>query len=150
MRKLGLPKTPSLHDNLKALKARLPTYGEKGKSYQLSLFEDMPASGFNGLERAVATFLDSQEQLFFWYRNRSRNDYFVQGRHLAGVKDTRGHLTDTGYQRDVFTLCTNLAQQAKWSELVPFMASRTMRFEVVDEEGWKSRPRALLAGEAPG
>jgi len=90
----------------------------------------MPASGFNGLERAVATFLDAREQLFFWYRNRSRHDYFVQGwqphricadfvfttargdedepevdrvfvaetkvRHLAGVKDAEGKLTDTG------------------------------------------------------
>ena len=36
---------------------------EKGRSYQLSLFEDMPASGFNDLERAVATFLEAQEQL---------------------------------------------------------------------------------------
>jgi len=50
-----------------------------GKQYQLSLFEDMPGSAFNGLEQAVATFLDAQEQLFFWYRNRSRHDYFVQG-----------------------------------------------------------------------
>lgn len=52
---------------------------EIGKQYQLSLFEDMPATAFNGLERSVATFLDAQEQLYFWYRNRSRNDYFVQG-----------------------------------------------------------------------
>ncbi len=144
-----------------------------GKAYQLSLFEDMPASGFNELERAVATFLDAQEPLFFWYRNRARQDYFVQGwqphriyadfifttargdddepeidrvfvletkgKHLAGVKDAEGKLTDTGYKRHVFTLCTNLAKQKKWSELVPFMTSRNMRFEVVDEDGWKAR-----------
>lgn len=141
---------------------------EIGKPYQISLFEDMPASGFNDLERSVATFLDSQEQLFFWYRNRSRHDYFVQawqphriyadfifttmrvetkGKDLAGVKDAEGKLTDTGYKRDVFTLCTNVAKQKKWSELVPFMTSRTMRFEVVDEDGWKARLTALVGND---
>jgi len=151
---------------------------EIGKPYQMSLFEDMPASGFNDLERAVATFLDAQEPLFFWYRNRSRHDYFVQGwqpnriyadfifttardaaeekqidrvfvvetkgKHLAGVKDVEGKLTDTGYKRDVFTLCTDMSKEKKWSELVPFMQSKTMRFEVVDEDGWKAKLKQLL------
>jgi type III restriction enzyme len=151
-----------------------------GMPFQLSLFEQMPASGFNGLESAVATFLDAQEQLFFWYRNRSRHDYFVQGwqphriyadfifttarqaaeeseidrvfvvetkgQHLAGVKDAEGKLTDTGYKRDVFDVCWRLATETSWSKLVPFMTSRTIRFEVVDEEGWKSRLSELLRG----
>lgn len=150
-----------------------------GKQYQLSLFEDMPGSAFNGLEQAVATFLDAQEQLFFWYRNRSRHDYFVQGwqphriyadfifttareaeeeseidrvfvvetkgKHLAGVKDAEGKLTDTGYKRDVFDVCSRLATETRWSELVPFMTSRRMRFEVVDEDGWKARLSELLS-----
>src|SRR5438874_10676553 len=139
----------------------------------------MPASAFNTTERAVATFLEAQEQLFFWYRNRSRHDYFVQGwqpnriyadfifttareakeeseidrvfvvetkgKHLAGVKDAEGKLTDTGYKRDVFDLCTKLGREKKWSELVPFMQSRSMRFEVVDEDGWKARLTELLS-----
>ena len=113
----------------------------------MSLFEDMPASGFNDLERSVATFLDAQKPLFFWYRNRSRHDYFVQGwkpnriyadfifttardaveekqidrvfvvetkgKHLAGVKDVEGKLTDTGYKRDVFTALHESAQRKK-------------------------------------
>lgn len=151
---------------------------EIGKPYQLSLFEDMPASGFNDFERAVATFLEAQQPLYFWYRNRPRQDYFVQGwqpnriyadfifttareaeeerqmdrvfvmetkgKHLAGVKDADGKLTDTGYKRDVFTLCTRLAKEKSWSELAPFMASRRVRFEVVDEEGWRARLSELL------
>ena len=170
-----LPKVATIAEN------EVRANSQMGKAYQLSLFEDMPASGFNDLERAVATFLDAQEQLFFWYRNRSRHDYFVQGwqshriyadfifttardeddapeidrvfvvetkgKHLAGVKDTEGKLTDTGYKRDVFTLCTSLAEQKKWSELVPFMTSRTMRFEVVDEDGWKARLTALVGND---
>ena len=151
---------------------------EIGKAFQLSLFEDMPASAFNTLEQCVATFLEAQEMLYFWYRNRSRHDYFVQGwqpnkiyadfifttareaenepeidrvfvvetkgQHLAGVKDAEGRLTDTGYKRDVFDVCTRLAKEKHWSELVPFMQSRGMRFEVVDEDGWKARLSELL------
>jgi len=148
-------------------------------SFQLSLFDQMPESGFNSLERAVATFLDDQAPLYFWHRNRSRSDYFVQGwkknrifsdfiftaadpgekgsasfnrvfvletkgRHLAGVRDAEDELTDTGYKRDVFTLCTKLAKEKEWSELVPFMRGRSMRFEVVDEDGWKARLSELL------
>lgn len=152
---------------------------ENGMPFQLSLFDQMPASGFNGLESAVATFLDAQEQLFFWYRNRSRHDYFVQGwqphriyadfifttareaeeeseidrvfvvetkgQHLAGVKDAEGKLTDTGYKRDVFDVCSRLATETSWSRLVPFMTSRKIRFEVVDEDGWKSRLSELMS-----
>jgi type III restriction enzyme len=138
----------------------------------------MAASAFNPFERSVATFLDTQTQLYFWYRNRSRHDYFVQGwkpnriyadfifatpteveeeaeidrvfvlemkgRHLAGVRDAEDKLTDTGYKRDVFTTCTNLCKEKKWSQLVPFMQNKTMRFEVVDEDGWKAKLKKLL------
>ena len=173
---LGFNQLPKV---LKMAKSGVRANTEQGRSYQLGLFEGMPAAGFNELERAVATFLDAQEQLFFWYRNRSRYDYFVQGwqpnriyadfivttareaedeppeidrvfvvetkgKHLAGVKDAAGKLTDTGYKRDVFTLCTGLAQETKWSELVPFMTGKTMRWEVVDEDGWKARLSELF------
>ena len=148
--------------------------------FELNLFEPMAASVFNPFERSVATFLDTQTQLYFWYRNRSRHDYFVQGwkpnriyadfifttpreveeeaeidrvfvlemkgKHLAGVKDAEDKLTDTGYKRDVFTTCTNLCKEKKWSQLVPFMQNKTMRFEVVDEDGWKARLKKLLEG----
>jgi len=32
----------------------------------------------------------------------------------------------------------------KWSEVVPFMRGKEMRFEVVDEDGWKVRLNELL------
>lgn len=148
--------------------------------YEFSLFEEMPERGFSsGLEQAVATFLEDQAPLYFWHRNRSRADYFVQGwkknriysdfiftasdpgekgsesfnrvfvletkgRHLAGVRDAEDEVTDTGYKRDVFTLCTDLSKEKKWSELVPFMQNKRMRFEVVDEDGWMARLTELL------
>jgi hypothetical protein len=68
----------------------------------------------------------------------------TKGQHLAGVADVEGKLTDSGYKRDVFDLCSRLAKQRKWSEIVPFMTSRSMRFEVVDEDGWKARLSEML------
>jgi type III restriction enzyme len=150
--------------------------------YEFSLFDQMPARGFNTLEQSVATFLEDQAPLYFWHRNRSRADYFVQGwkknriysdfiftasdpgekgsesfnrvfvletkgRHLAGVRDADDELTDTGYKRGVFTLCTDLSKEKKWSDLVPFMQNKTMRFDVVDEDEWQARLNQLLAAE---
>ena len=37
-----------------------------------------------------------------------------------------------------------MSKQKKSAELVPFMQSKTMRFEVVDEDGWKVKLKHLL------
>ena len=52
---------------------------EDGGQYRLNLFERTNEDELNGLENKVATCLDRQERLFFWYRNRARKDYYVQG-----------------------------------------------------------------------
>ena len=52
---------------------------EDGGQYLLNLFERTNEDELNGLENKVATCLDRQERLFFWYRNRARKDYYVQG-----------------------------------------------------------------------
>ena len=52
---------------------------EDGGQYLLNLFERTNEDELNGLENKVATYLDRQERLFFWYRNRARKDYYVQG-----------------------------------------------------------------------
>lgn len=127
--------------------------------------------------------MEDQAPLYFWHRNRSRADYFVQGwkqnrifsdfifttsdagengsesfnrvfvletkgRHLAGVTDAEDKLTDTGYKRSVFTLCSQLAQEKSWAELVPYMRDKQMRFEVVDEDGWEARLNELLHADS--
>ena len=120
----------------------------------------------------MASYLDDQNQLYFWYRNASRRDYRVQGwkrnRIFADfifavshgnaddpfskvfVLETKGkHLKDnldTTYKRSVFDLCTELAQRKIWSECVPFMKGKTMRFEAVDEDEWQARLNRILAG----
>ena len=50
-----------------------------GSPYQRDLFERTEEDDLNELEQKVATYLDQQERLFFWYRNRPRKSYFVQG-----------------------------------------------------------------------
>jgi type III restriction enzyme len=143
-----------------------------GNQFVLSLFEHVPVDAMNSLEHQVASYLDEQESLFFWYRNASRRDYSVQGwkrgrifadfvftasrenadrsnpYHEVFVVETKGlHLklnADTNYKRSVFNVCTEHAKKREWSEFVPAMANKTMRFEVVDEGEWQARLNELL------
>ncbi len=94
--------------------------------YQLSLFDQMPQRGFNKLEL----------QPGFCFGDK--------GPSPAGVTDAEDKLTDTGYKRSVFTLCSQLAQEKSWAELVPYMRDKEMRFEVVDEDGWEARLNELI------
>ena len=145
---------------------------EDGSPYQRDLFERTSEDELNGLENKVATYLDRQERLFFWYRNRPRTDYFVQGWTrgriyadfvfaLQGgngdgrdtfsevfVMETKGlHLThseDTDYKRSVFDVCSEQARKTDWAELVPTMRDTVMRFEVVDEQEWERRLNGMF------
>lgn len=146
---------------------------QDNQQFELALFDSIPEDSLNGLELSVASYLDDQNQLYFWYRNASRRDYRVQGwrrnrifadfifavshdNAKAGepfskvfVLETKGkHLKDsldTAYKRSVFDLCTEQAQLRHWNDCVPFMNGKTMRFEVIDEDEWKSRLNYMLA-----
>lgn len=142
-----------------------------GDQFELDLFNFVPAGEMNELEQKVATYLDEQEQLLlFWYRNRSKRDYAVQGwkrgRIFADfifttkaedgaeefdrvfVVETKGmHLkkfSDTNYKRSVFGICNEHARKKDWSEFVPRMGGSVMSFEVVDEEEWQKRVNGML------
>ena len=147
---------------------------EDGGQYLLNLFERTNEDELNGLENKVATYLDQQERLFFWYRNRARKDYYVQGWkrgriyadfivtlkpdepglkdefHQVFVVETKGlHLErsrDTEYKRSVFDICSEHAEKKDWAEFVPAMRDKVMRFEIVDEDEWEQRLNAMLAG----
>ena len=146
---------------------------EDGGQYLLNLFEKTGEDELNGLENKIATYLDRQERLFFWYRNRARKDYYVQGwkpgriyadfiftlkpdepggndsYHQVFVMETKGsHLkaaADTTYKRTVFDICSQHAKKRDWAEFVPAMRNKAMRFEIVDEDEWEQRLNALLA-----
>lgn len=147
---------------------------EDGSQLLMNLFEKIPQEEMNELETKVASYLDSQEKLFFWYRNLDRKDYFVQGwkrgrifadfiftltedsgkmddYHRAFVLETKGlHLkrnADTEYKRSVFDICNQNAEKADWNSLVPKMKNKVLRYEIVDEEEWQSRLNSLLASD---
>ena len=146
---------------------------EDGGQYLLNLFEKTGEDELNGLENKIATYLDRQERLFFWHRNRARKDYYVQGwkrgriyadfiftlkpdepggndsYHQVFVMETKGsHLkaaSDTAYKRTVFDICSQHAKKRDWAEFVPAMRNKAMRFEIVDEDEWEQRLNALIA-----
>ena len=145
---------------------------EDGGQYLLNLFERTHEDELNGLENKVATYLDRQERLFFWYRNRARKDYYVQGWkrgriyadfiftlrpdeadvddefHQVFVMETKGifrDIKDTAYKRSVFDICTEHASKRDWAKFVPAMRNKIMRFEIVDEDEWEQRLNAMLA-----
>ena len=145
---------------------------EDGAPYQYNLFDVSTEDDLNQFENKVATYLDQQARLFFWYRNRVRKDYYVQGWrprriyadfivtlrndeqgpddgfHQVFVVETKGvHLKeaeDTEYKRSIFDICNEHARKAEWAELVPAMRSKVMRFEVVDEDEWQTQVNGLL------
>ncbi len=147
---------------------------EDGSQYQLGLFDRVSEGELNGLENKVATYLDRQARLFFWYRNRARKDYFVQGWkpqriyadfiltlqpdepnqddefHQVFVVETKGmHLkeaADTSYKRSVFDICSEHAKRADWAEFVPAMQGKVVRYEVVDGDEWEQCLNAMFAG----
>ncbi|MDE0269795.1 MAG: DEAD/DEAH box helicase family protein [Gammaproteobacteria bacterium] len=145
---------------------------EDGVPYQHNLFDWTAEDDLNGLENKVATYLDRQERLFFWYRNRSRKDYYVQGWqrgriyadfivtlrpdeadssdafHQVYVLETKGlHLKqadDTNYKRSVFDLCSKYARKTDWAEFVPAMRNKVVRFKVVDQDEWEHQLNTVL------
>lgn len=46
---------------------------------QKSLFDYVPDEDLNDTEKTIAIYLDEQEQLLWWYRNRARKDFHIQG-----------------------------------------------------------------------
>jgi len=141
-----------------------------GEQLERSLFDYVPEEDFNELEKSVALYLEEQEQLFFWYRNIPRYDYYVQGwrKHkifadfifTASAKDTNGfdrvfvvetkglHLKDsedTNYKKSVFDLCNDLARETTTNQLGMELESQKVSFHVVDEDEWQQRFNELLS-----
>ncbi|HVU27432.1 MAG TPA: DEAD/DEAH box helicase family protein [Verrucomicrobiae bacterium] len=140
-----------------------------GSQFEMNLFDPTPEDSMNSLEREVASFLDEQSPLYFWYRNVPQRGYYVQGwqksRIFADfiftttgesksdyrkvfVLETKGlHLKNenTKYKQSVFELCNKRAKQKSWNELVPAMQDREIKFDVVFQDEWEKRLNELLA-----
>ena len=137
-------------------------------SLQRSLFEFVPEEGFNDMEKSIALYLDGQEKLLWWYRNLSRQDYYVQGwkKHRiypdfifadndekardyskVFVVETKGVFLkneDTAYKKNVFDFCNKLGQQKDWKELNMEFMNKQFEFQVVFGDEWEARVNQLL------
>jgi len=154
-----------------AVKPTAKTLTQKdGSQLELSLFEFVPDEDFNETEKAVAWYLENQHRLFFWFRNRARHDYSIQGwrEHriypdfiFTGTEkekptdyenvyviETKGlHLKDnakTNYIRKVFDICTRQAKSRNWNELGLEMKDKVLRFEVLAEDEWEANLNEIL------
>lgn len=142
-----------------------------GSQFLLNLYDPMPEDSLNSLEHKVASFLDGQSRLYFWYRNIPHHGYYVQGwkksRIYADfiftadgamkekndyrkvfVLETKGlHLKNenTAYKKSVFALCNDHAKRKTWNELAPAMQNREVTYEVVFQDEWESRLNQLLS-----
>jgi type III restriction enzyme len=143
---------------------------KNGRQLQLGLFEFVPEEEFNETEKAVAWYLEGQKRLFFWYRNRARRDYGIQGwrkykiypdfiftstsseskdnYEQVYVVETKGlHLMgsqDTDYKRKMFSLCNKEAKSRSWNELGLQMKEKVIRFEVLAEDEWEAKLNQML------
>ncbi len=160
----SLPKSIGVKPTAKTLTRR------DGSQLELSLFEFVPEEDFNETEKAVAWYLENQHRLFFWFRNRARHDYSIQGwrehriypdfiftatdrnthtdYERVYVVETKGlHLKDnakTNYIRKVFDICTRQAKSRNWNELGIEMKDQVLRFEVLAEDEWEAKLNEVL------
>jgi type III restriction enzyme len=135
---------------------------------QRSLFDYVPKEETNGLEEAVALYLDDQSKLLWWYRNESKKDYRIQGWRpnriypdfLATRKadkdydkvyvlESKGNQLvgndDSEYKKSVFELCNDLAVEKSWQELDLGESDNTFHYEMLNEKSWKDQLNSLLA-----
>ncbi len=138
---------------------------------QMGLFDYVPEMDFNETEKAVAWYLEGQHRMFFWYRNKSRRDYSIQGwrehriypdfvftttdkktgkdYERVFVIETKGlHLKDndkTQYIRKVFDICTKQAESRDWNELGLEMRDKILKFEVLAEDEWQAKLNVMLS-----
>lgn len=149
-----------------------PLLTDEYSQIQRSLFEFVENENFNIEERSVALYLDGQEKLLWWYRNLSRQDYYIQGwrkskiypdfifTQIGGKKDdydkvfvveTKGlHLKneDTDYKISVFELCNKYGQEKDWGQLGLEFPDKKFEFQVLFEKEWKNRINEIFFGRA--
>ena len=157
----------------KTMRVEKPFLPKKdGRPLQLSLLDPVAQDQFNSLEMDVAWLLEDHEKMFFWYRNRSKRDYAVQGWRshkvypdfiftstnkakredfdTVYVVETKGkHLLgsdDTEYKKKLFDICNRRAVSRSWSELGLDMQEKSIRFEVLPSDEWEQQLRSLLEG----
>jgi type III restriction enzyme len=143
---------------------------KNGKPLQRSLFEPIMEDEFDTqTEREVAYFLEEQENLFWWYRNIPKQDYYVQGwqkgriypdliftrRTGEGndhakvfVVELKGVFLDnpdTAYKQAVFEICNEQAvKHTDLGTLHRTFNQRHTKFKLIFDNEWQQRLTEFL------
>jgi len=143
---------------------------ENGQPLQRSLFDFVPVEDFNATEQSVAWYLEEQEKLLWWYRNLSRQDYYIQGwrKHKiypdfiftevdandnkafskVFVVETKGlHLKneDTAYKQNILDICNDIGIEKSWNELGMEFPEKKVIFKIVYDNEWQARINELFS-----
>ena len=137
--------------------------GEHASQIQRSLFEPLFESGFNGLEKDFALYLEKSNAICWWHRVAARQDYYLQGWRRQRVypdfvacrKDdgkllileTKGiHLKgsdDTGYKKKLLETLEEAYSTASERGQMKIGEPPTT-FRMMFEERWKEQVSELL------
>jgi type III restriction enzyme len=150
---------------------------DNGEQIERSLFDYVEEQAHNEYERAVALYLDRDENVLWWYRNlvgddqfsiqgyrrhRIRPDFVIQdnarrkAHHRVVVLESKGrHLEgnpDTSYKRDVADTFEKVGREVTWQQLGADFKDHRFRFQILDEaqlhgQDWQDTLRDLLAGD---
>jgi type III restriction enzyme len=162
---LKLPDTQIIDTSSKTLTK------ENGQPLQRSLFDFVPEEDLNTTEQSVAWYLEEQEKLLWWYRNISRQDYYIQGwrKHKiypdfiftevdaeddkafskVFVVETKGlHLKneDTAYKQSILDICNDIGIEKSWDELGMEFPEKKVIFKIVYDDEWQARINELFNG----
>ncbi|WP_206172720.1 DEAD/DEAH box helicase [Acidilutibacter cellobiosedens] len=153
----ALPTKNAVRNNVKKLTR------DTGDPIEKSLFEYVPEEELNKLEQSVAVYIDKQQKLLWWYRNLSKQDYYIQGWKKSKiypdfilskpneenddyskvlVVETKGlHLKneDTAYKKSVFDLCNELGKKISWEELGEEFRDKTVEFQIIFDKEWQRK-----------
>jgi type III restriction enzyme len=128
----------------------------RGDQPARTLFDYVLEDDFNETEKAVALYLDQQEEILWWYRNRVKLDYGLQGwrkdrvyadfvamrnlQPIVYVLETKGlHLKndDTNYKQKLFDLCDKHGQPTPWDAIANEFSEHKVKFQIVFEDEWE-------------
>lgn len=161
----------ALPTNIKVEKSYNSLRKHNNEPLQKSLFDKVPEDELNESEKDVALYLDNQSQLLWWYRNRSKQDYYIQGWRESKiypdfivankkyadkdiidtvfVLETKGtHLwgnEDSIYKSSVFELCNTIASKVVWSDVRRNFPNENFKFQVVKIEDYRNMLNGLFA-----
>ena len=160
------------------IKATRRLVHDDGEQIAKSLFDYVEDEAHNQYERAVALFLDRDENVLWWYRNIIGDDQFaIQGYHRHRIRpdlvvqdkaapkpchrviviESKGeHLEgnpDTDYKRAVADVFQKVGREVTWQQLGEDFKDHIFRFQILDQaqpygRDWSDELHEVLASHA--